>query len=79
MGDSGAAMGSGADAGRRVSRVSDEELLRAIGDHLRSLYTEIIRQPLPANIEAALARIDREQSQPHSIERMGAHWAQNAA
>ena len=41
---------------------SDSELLRQIGADLRAVYTEVIRQPLPRNIEVALSRIEREQS-----------------
>jgi hypothetical protein len=41
--------------------ISDAELLRTIGHDLRTLYSDVIRQPLPSNIKAALARIDREQ------------------
>lgn len=55
-------MESGTTHGKRHSSVSDADLLRAIGDDLRSIYAEIIRQPLPRNIEAALSRIEREQS-----------------
>jgi hypothetical protein len=68
-------MGSGTQAGQRLSRVSDDELLRTIRDDLRSLYAEIIRQPLPPAIEAALARIDREQVRTHNLTRPGARWA----
>ncbi len=55
-------MQSGADTGKRRSVASDTELLRRIGHDLRSLYAEVIRQPLPRNIEVALSRIEREQS-----------------
>ena len=55
-------MQSGADTGKRRSMASDSELLRRIGHDLRSLYAEVIRQPLPRNIEAALSRIEREHS-----------------
>jgi hypothetical protein len=55
-------MQSGADTGKRRSMASDSELLRRIGHDLRSLYAEVIRQPLPRNIEVALSRIEREQS-----------------
>ena len=55
-------MQSGADTGKRCSMASDSELLRRIGHDLRSLYAEVIRQPLPRNIEVALSRIEREQS-----------------
>jgi hypothetical protein len=61
-GDSEAGMGSGSSTGQRRSRASDSELLRRIGADLRSLYTEVIRQPAPRNIEMALSRIEREQS-----------------
>ena len=74
-GDLEAGMGSSGAGGRRVSPVSDEDLLRTIGDDLRSLYADIIRQPLPPKIEAALARIDRVQSQGSNLRRPAAHWA----
>jgi hypothetical protein len=51
-----------ADTGNHVSVASDSELLRQIGHDLRSLYAEVIRQPLPHNIEVALSRIEREHS-----------------
>lgn len=54
-------MESGTGSDRRHSMISDAELLRRIGHDLRSIYAEVIRQPLPHNIKAALARIDREQ------------------
>jgi hypothetical protein len=38
-----AAMGSSIEGGRRVSLVSDEELLRTISEDLRSFYAEIVR------------------------------------
>ena len=55
-------MQSGADTGKRRSMASDSELLRRIGHDLRSLYAEVIRQPLPRNIGVALSRIEREHS-----------------
>ena len=55
-------MQRGADTGNQASMASDSELLRRIGHDLRSLYAEVIRQPLPRNIEVALSRIEREQS-----------------
>ena len=55
-------MQSEAYTGKRHSNISDSELLRRVGADLRSLYTEVIRQPLPRNIEVALSRIEREQS-----------------
>jgi hypothetical protein len=42
--------------------MSDAELLRRIGQDLRSIYAEVIRQPLPPRIQATLALIDREQT-----------------
>jgi hypothetical protein len=68
-------MGSSVEGGRRVSMMSDEELLRTIGEDLRSLYADIIRQPLPAKIEAALTRIDRAQRLGSNLSRPAAHWA----
>jgi malonyl CoA-acyl carrier protein transacylase len=59
---------------RQVALVSDEELLRTISDDLRSFYADIIQQPLPAKIEAALARIDRAQ-QGSNLRLPAAHWA----
>jgi hypothetical protein len=56
-------MESGTDPDKRPARVSDSELLRRIGHDLRSLYAEVIQQPLPPNIEVALSRIEREQSE----------------
>jgi len=57
-------MQSSTDTGNHVSVASDSELLRRIGHDLRSLYAEVIRQPLPHNIEVALSRIEREHSRP---------------
>ncbi len=55
-------MERGAGNGERRSVSSDSELLRKIGADLRSVYAEVIRQPLPRNIEMALLRIEREHS-----------------
>ena len=55
-------MQSSAHTGNPASVASDSELLRRIGHDLRSLYAEVIRQPLPRNIEVALSRIEREHS-----------------
>ncbi|MBM1169645.1 hypothetical protein [Microvirga arabica] len=77
-GDLEAAVGSISEGGRRVSLISDEELLRTIGEDLRSFYIDIIRQPLPPKIEAALARIDDAQRQNSNLGRPAAHWAQNS-
>jgi hypothetical protein len=71
-------MGSNSAGGRRVSLISDEELLRAIGADLRSFYADIIRQPLPPKIEAALARIDQVQSQGSNLRPPTAHLAQTS-
>ncbi len=64
-------MESGQDPGKQRSMASDSELLRRIGHDLRSLYAEVIRQPLPRNIEMALSRIEREHSGAgHRIEKL---------
>jgi hypothetical protein len=55
-------MQSSGDIGSQRSRSSDSDLLRRIGHDLRSLYAEVIQQPLPRNIEVALSRIEREQN-----------------
>jgi hypothetical protein len=68
-------MAGSVEAGGRVSMVSDEDLLRTIGEDLRSFYADMIQQPLPPKIEAALARIDRMQSQGSNLRRPAAHWA----
>jgi hypothetical protein len=47
--------------GKRHPSVPDSELLRRIAHDMRSLYADVIRQPLRRNIEDALSRIDREQ------------------
>ena len=73
--DLGVVMGSISEGKRRVSLISDEELLRSISEDLRSFYADVIRQPLPPKIEAALARIDRVQSQSSNLRRPAAHWA----
>ena len=57
-------MDNGSDGGKRPSAVSDTELLRRIVQDLRSIYAEVIRQPLPQRIQATLALIDREQRLP---------------
>ncbi len=58
----GVTMQGDSGTGKQRSMASDSELLRRIGHDLRSLYAEVIRQPLPRNIEAALSRIEREHS-----------------
>jgi hypothetical protein len=54
-------MDDGLDGGRRPSADSDAELLRRIGQDLRSIYADVIKQPLPQRIQGTLALIDREQ------------------
>lgn len=68
-------MESSVEGGRRVSMISDEELLRMIGQDLRSLYADVIRQPLPPKIEAALTRIDLAQCGGSNLARPASHWA----
>ena len=68
-------MGSSGAGGRRVSTVSDEDLLRTIGEDLRSFYADIICQPLPPKIEAALERIDQAQGHGSNLSRPAADWA----
>ena len=55
-------MGSEIGLGKRYPSVPDEELLRRIAQDMRSLYADVIKQPLPREIAVALSRIDREQS-----------------
>ena len=55
-------MGRSVEGVRRSFTISDEELLRTISNDLRSFYTDIVRQPLPAKIKAVLARIDDDKS-----------------
>ena len=71
-------MAGSVEAGRRVSMVSDEELLRTIGENLRSFYADIICQSLPPRIEAALARIDHAQSRDSNLVRPAPHWARTS-
>jgi hypothetical protein len=68
-------MGSSVEGGRRVSTMSDEELLRTISQDLRSLYSDVIRQPLPPKIEAALTRIDHVERPGSNLSRRASHWA----
>jgi hypothetical protein len=71
-------MESSVEGGRWASMMSDEELLRAIGSDLRSLYADVIRQPLPPKIEAALTRIDHEQRSVSNLSRPASHWSKTA-
>jgi len=68
-----AAMGSEIGLGKRHPSVPDAELLRRIAQDMRSLYAEVIKQPLPRDIAVALSRIDREQSRTvGQVHRLGA-------
>ena len=71
-------MGSSVEGGRRVSLMSDEELLRTIGQDLRSLYADVIRQPLPPKIEAALTRIDHAQRPGSNLTRPTSYWVRTS-
>jgi hypothetical protein len=73
-----AGMGSSTEDGRRVSMMSDTDLLRAIGADLRSLYADVIRQPLPPKIKAALARIDHAQCQGSNLSRPAVDWSKTS-
>ena len=53
--------------------MSDEDLVRAIGEALRNLYDDINRQPLPPKIKAALARIEHPQHQGSNLSRPPSH------
>jgi hypothetical protein len=59
--------------GERLLAVSDNELLRRLGQDLRSIYAEVIRQPLPPCIQATLALIDRKQRLAEQLPRMLPH------
>ena len=66
-------MGSEIGLSQRHPSVPDAELLRRIAQDMRSLYTDVIKQPLPREIAVALSRIDREQSRAVGQEqRLGA-------
>lgn len=71
-------MGSSIEGSRRGSMLSDEDLLRTIGEDLRSLYADVIRQPLPTKIKAALARIDHAQHQGSNLSRSASHWSKTS-
>ena len=67
------AMESEIGVGKRYPSVPDEELLRRIAQDMRSLYADVIKQPLPREIAGALSRIDREQSRAvGQAQRLGA-------
>ncbi len=51
------AVQGGSETGER-SGLSDADLLRAIRTDLRSLYAEILKQPLPSSIRATLVRLE---------------------
>ena len=66
-------MGSEIGFNKRHQSVPDAELLRRIAHDMRSLYAEVIKQPLPRDIAVALLRIDREQSRAvGQVQRLGA-------
>jgi hypothetical protein len=66
-------MGSEIGPGKRHPSVPDAELLRRIAHDMRSLYANVIKQPLPRDIAVALSRIDREQSRAVAqVQRLGA-------
>jgi hypothetical protein len=66
-------MGSEVSFNNRHQSVPDAELLRRIAQDMRSLYAEVIKQPLPRDIAGALSRIDREQSRSVAqVQRLGA-------
>jgi hypothetical protein len=71
-------MDGGTGDGRRFSLMSDEDFLRTIGEDLRNLYADVIRQPLPPKIEAALARIDHAQHQGSNLSRPASLWAKTS-
>ncbi len=57
------------DSARR-ERASDAELLAAITRDLRAIYSDIIREPLPDDLAAALSRLEsRAGGAPPSHER----------
>jgi len=66
-------MDNGPDGVERLLAISDTELLRRIGQDLRSIYAEVIRQPLPQRIQATLALIDREQGLAEQLPRALPH------
>jgi hypothetical protein len=58
---------------KRHQGVPDAELLRRIAQDMRSLYADVIKQPLPRDIAVALSRIDREQNRAvGQAQRLGA-------
>jgi hypothetical protein len=66
-------MGSEIGLSKRFQSVPDAELLRRIAQDMRSLYAEVIKQPLPRDIAVALSRIDREQNRAvGQAQRLGA-------
>jgi hypothetical protein len=65
-------MGTEIGVGKRYPSVPDTELLRRIAQDMRSLYADVIKQPLPRDIAVALSRIDREQSRTvGQVQRLG--------
>jgi hypothetical protein len=49
---------------------SDTEVLLAIRDALRSVYEDVLKQPIPRNVRAVLSRLeDESQGEPFSSRR----------
>lgn len=46
----------------RYPRLSDRELLRSIGRDMQQLYSDILRDPLPSDIEALVHKIEEAES-----------------
>jgi len=42
--------------------LSDRELLDAVGRDLRAIYSDVLRQPLPPKLAAALERLEQRSS-----------------
>jgi hypothetical protein len=66
-------MDNGSDRGERPLAISDTERLRRIGQDLRCIYAEVIRQPLPERIQATFALMDVEQRLPEQLPRSPTH------
>jgi hypothetical protein len=48
----------------RSEKASDAELLAAITRDLRAIYSDIIREPLPEGLAAALCRLESRAAAP---------------
>jgi len=53
-------MRKGARHEQSPAQRTEAELLRAIRDGVRSTYADILRRPLPPEIQAVLLRLDEE-------------------